>query len=329
MKAKNGTVGLILFSLGLVLIFLAGCRKDEPKESLPTDTLPTIRRTLPVQASAVAQRGQVVSIRYTLADNQELFRWNVTETVVGNIRTVDTTIAVGGKFRDTTLLKADTIRKAQEIHFQALNGNVSEQIFQYTVPNVNPFQRVILRATVLDNKRQSAYEDFIITVDVDDRDTLARYFRVLDYTALTPDTVYNYLANNFKSAFNLIAREHVATNNPAAKDIEETTRTEGEFDRRFTSPASAPDSAFVIVSQNDFNFDQLTYATMWQAFNTRRALKTTPTLKVGDVVLVKLMLRHQSLVNFPHYAALRIEQIVTVGGGEDYIVFRYKRSQDL
>lgn len=314
----------------LLLVFMnMGCRKEESRVSLPSDGIPTIRRTAPVQASAVANTGGTVGLRFTMADNEELLRWNMTETIVQNLRMVDTNIIVNGKFRDTTLLKADTVRKAQEIYLQALKGNVSEISYNYRVPfGIQPFQRVLLQATVSDIKKQTASELFVITIDVPDKDTLRNFFTILDYSQLAPDTIYNGVAGNFKSAFNLIAREHVFTNNPAAKDIEEITTNLGEFKMQFSSPASAPDSALVIISSADFNFDQLTYATMWQAYYTRRALKQTPVLKAGDIVIVKLMLRHQSLVQFSHFAAIRIEQIVNVGGGQDYITFRYKRSQD-
>ncbi|MEM7040960.1 MAG: hypothetical protein AAF570_28610, partial [Bacteroidota bacterium] len=62
------------------------------------------------------------------------------------------------------------------------------------------------------------------------------------------------------------------------------------------------DSVLVSTNTSMFNFDELTYETMWEAYVTSNKIGAqTEPLGVGDVVILKMP-------NLPHFAAIHIKE---------------------
>lgn len=307
----------------LLLAAVVGCREDDPFELPPPDGAPAVRRVAPAVSSSLNSAGDVVSFSFSFSDNEQLARWTLLERRLTNLRYLDTTLVVSGVPRDTALLRADTVYAGVAAD-ETLSGNEVTKAFSYTVPVGDPLMRVELLATVFDNKGASDSTLYVLTVDFERTDSLAQHFEILSYTG---DTLYNGLSAVGPNAFNLVAR--APASNVAARDIEETTTTVGAFSMALRSPNTAPNDVFVVVKPAEFNYDSLTYAILRQTFLSRIPSATTGQLQVGDVVILQMSLVHEGYNNWNHFAAIRIREIVAVGNNQDYIVFDYKRSDEL
>ena len=281
----------------LLFIGLFACKRPTtPSEPLPENTPPSITRIQPSTIGYSDTVGATVTLEYLLADNEALKGWKLKE-----IRPKDTLLAM-----DTSLYPKKQVYKQ----------------YRYTIPNYDTLTRIRLRAWVYVHENLMDSTDYEIIVDFP-RDT-TQPFALLSYTN---DTIYNRLSTTGKWAFNLLLRTNI-TGNDAARDIKEVTAQSGTFAKRFTSPNNNYQPVFVVFNDRQLNWNQLTYNVIHQSFSIATPQDTTPPLKVGDIVLIRLAYREPCCPNDPQYAAIYIRQIVDDGNAsdEDYMVFDYKRS---
>ena len=328
---------LIALSEICTLLIASGCTKEEPIEELPVDGYPFIQRIYPNQPNGVIGRApQEANITFLVGDNEELASLKIYESAIVGAHYIDTTIQVGSIFRDTTILVGDTVLKKRIIKDEKIKGNSLQYNLKYQVPeDIVPFARVILTATVADVKNQTRSASYILSFDpsygtIED-DSLGKFFNLLSYQN---DTIFNAktaLAIGLKkTSFNLIARQHATGESVAAQDIAEITVSADAFKAAFSSPAQGLEPSLAVMKPTILNYDLLTYSILHRAYLTSTPKLTTSELSPGDIVLVKLSLKHKTLKQYNHYAAVRINRIVRDSRktGEDFIIFDYKRSQD-
>ncbi|MDW8333058.1 MAG: hypothetical protein RMM53_02460, partial [Bacteroidia bacterium] len=236
--------------------------------------------------------------------------------ILTNVRYYDDQIVVNGQVRDTVLIAGDLVGRTMLVD-KNISGNSLRETLSYVVPNREPMTRIELLFRVEDNKGQKDSSLFVVTVDFERVDTLARYFSMLSYQN---DTIYNQLAGGNLGAFNLIARRRAT--NIAAQDIRETTQISGQFDQAFVSPNNYGAAVMVVVREQEFNYNQATYSTMRQAFLARVPVARTPKLRPGDIVILRLTELNLKYQNWNHFAAIRIKEVKTTASDD------YKRSQD-
>jgi len=321
----------------LAALALAGawsCRESVPDDAPPPETPPVVRRLAPRDPSLLVRPGQQVVFHCFVGDNQQLAAWSVSALRLENFRYVDTTLANrDGSTRDTVIGRADTVGR-ELLLTQGLSGNSREVSYAYTVPDWPVFTRIELWATVEDRAGLRDSTSLALVIDFERTDTLAEYFSILSYESDTlwaayADTAQN--ADTTRSAFNLIARRYPPALNAAAQDVAEASDSllGADFLPALRSPNNGFDSVFVVLTPALFNYDQLTYATMRQAWETHLQRPRASGFAVGDVVILRLRLRHRSYRDYHHFAALRVAEI---NGGPDstahWLRFDYKRSQD-
>jgi hypothetical protein len=290
---------ILLALAGLAL--LASACSPEKNDPLPINGKPEVRRLSPSQPSVLDTAGATVELSFVLADNEALASWRLVAIINNQV---------------TTLVEED------------ITGTDLRRNYSYTIPTLPRLTQIRIRAYVTDNIGQidstDVLDDLIISVDFI-RDTTQPY-AILSYTN---DTLYNRLSIVPQQGFNLLLRRWVQTNNAAAMDIQETTAAvslDEAFEREFRSPNNAANGntdVFVVLSPAEFNYDQLTYTTMLEAWSANPKSATTGRLNEGDIVIMRLNLE-------PHLAAIRIKQINDNGAldFDDYIVFDYKRSEN-
>jgi hypothetical protein len=308
------------------------CKPDpDPAANPLVDRAPSIRRIAPQQPAALLLPNDGINLSYKVADNEELASVKLYETRLTNVR----------YGQDGAVISADTVQgfRRAEIFTKNLTGNQAIVDYLYTVPSsIQTFTRIEIFAQVFDTKGQSeVFGPFVISVDFARQDPLAEYFSILSYEG---DTIYNNQSVSRASGFNLIGRRRTNPsnfNNVAAKDIQESTMTTGEFKRALISPNNGVQNVFVVLKPNQFNFEQLTYATMLAAFQSNPQTQETAQLEVGDIVILRMALLHQTYQGAfrNHLAAIRIKDFGPIPGqgdpvgDDDFIRFDYKRSQDV
>jgi hypothetical protein len=317
-------------ALSSMVALFSGCEKDEPALSVPSDKKPAIRRIDPQQSNVLAKPGSTVSARFIMADNEELKQWEVLAEVLTNFRTERLLLPVNGRLVDTTIYRADTAR--QVIHLEDLVGNQADMVYEYRVPTLPTFSRIDLKARVYDVKDQQDTSIIRITVDFARPDTFVDNFQILTYERR--DTLFHGLSTeDIRIAYNLQGRSGATPINEGDKDIQEASQDTSTkfFEAAITSPNNSFDpAALVVLSSDVFNYERTTYQTMRQAFIANAPENVTPPLKEGDIVILRMSLRHRNFRNYHHFAAIRIMSVVRDNAEplKSYIVFQYKRSDD-
>lgn len=286
-------------SLALVLaLVVTGCKDgDDPTNEPPVDTPPQITITEPTNGLALLQVGQSLSIHYQLFDNQLLNTYYVSTRI----------ISVNG-----VEVQADTEFPGSR---QALSTTSAERVFSYTVPNVQVFTTIEIRGHAIDNKGREAVVLFRVSV-VPPSDAGSIY-PIQEYTG---DTLWSiYTGHDYY--FDLINRRHgdqFEIPNAVDRHLQEDSPSGGaNFVGVFSSPANFNlDSVLVLTNQTVFNYDSLTYQTIYEAFVTSNQIGTSAGDPIwpGDVILLKLPV-------VPHFAAIRIKEKNATDG---YFVFDYK-----
>ena len=310
------------------LVLAVACREDIPNDAPPPDTAPVIRRLAPRDPSLLVRPGQRITYSCFVGDGQQLARWQVAALRLENYRYRDTT----RNGRDTVVATADTLGR-QVLFTQGVAGTSREVSYTYTVPDWPVFTRIELWASVEDRGGQRDSTPLSLVIDFERTDTLAQFFSILSYRS---DTLWAAYADSIpppdtlRSAFNLIARRYAPRGNDAAQDVAEaSTRVRVPFAPVLRSPNNGFDSVLVVLPPDRFNYDLLTYATLRQAWETHLQRPQATNLQVGDVVLLRLRLRHRSYRDYHHFAALRIAELHTGPDSTDHwLRFDYKRSQD-
>lgn len=320
----------ILMALASMVLFLSSCEKDEPALNVPSDKKPAIRRIDPQQSNILAKPGTSVSARFIMADNEELGQWEILAETLTNFRTEQLRIPVNGRLVDTTIYRADT---ARQLMFQEdINGNQADKTYEFIVPRLPAFSRIDLKARVYDVKDQQDTSIVRITIDFARPDTFVDFFQMLTYERR--DTLFHGLnTDDIRVAYNLQGRSGATPINVGDKDIAEASADTSTnfFEAAITSPNNTIDpAALVTLSSDVFNYDRATYQTMRQAFIANLAETTTPPLKSGDIVILRMSLRHRNYRNYHHFAAIRILSVFNDAADplKSYIVFQYKRSDD-
>lgn len=287
-------------ALALVLaLTVAGCRRDDDltDDEPPLDTPPQITITEPTNGLALLEVGESVSIHYDLFDNELLNTYYVSSRI----------ISVNG-----VEVQADTEIPGTR---QALSTTSAERVFTYTVPNVQVFTTIEIRGHAIDNKNREAVVLFRISViPPADAGTI---YPIQEYTG---DTLWSiYTGHDYY--FDLINRRHgdqFEIPNTVDRHLQENSPSGGaSFIGVFSSPANFNrDSVLVLTNQTVFNYDSLTYQTIYEAFVTSNQIGNSAGGPVwpGDVILLKLPVA-------PHYAAIRIKEKNANNG---YFVFDYK-----
>ncbi len=314
------------YLLALVLLATA-CREQVPDDAPPPDTPPVIRRLAPREPSLLVRPGQSLTFSCFVGDGQQLARWQVAALRLENYRYRDTT----RQGRDTVVATADTLGR-QLLFEQSLSGTSREVSYTYTVPEWPVFTRIELWASIEDRAGQRDSTPLSLIIDFERTDTLAQFFSMLSYRSDTLWAAYADTAqtDSLRSAFNLIARRHAPRGNTAAQDVaESSSRMQGPFVPVLRSPNNGADSVLVVLPADRFNYERLTYAILRQAWETHLQRTRVSGLQVGDVILLRLRLRHRTYRNYHHFAALRVAEIHTGTDSTDHwLRFDYKRSQD-
>jgi hypothetical protein len=149
---------------------------------------------------------------------------------------------------------------------------------------------------------------------------------MLDYTR--PDTIYSGVHSNpARSGFSLIQRAQAVGN--ADTDLQEISSVPGAFQARLRSVNNNNAPVFLVFKSDVFSYPAANWCSIYQAFLTHTAVAVTPTLEVGDIVLVDLALVDPITPEKPHYAILRIVNVEDNPGNDaDRIVFTYKRTNN-
>lgn len=300
MKQNRFTELLSVFALVAVLA-LTGCdpdRNDEP-DVPPADAFPVVTLVSPSTGYALAKKGETVSMEFEIHDNELLAEWDATEKW----------IAVTGQ----TVLAETPING----EFSVLSSNSETRTINYMVPQgVQVYTTIEIRAKVKDNKGQSAMALFKINV-IPEVDTTTAY-EIQEYQgdtiwSITTGDNYNY------DIINRMAGDDAEIAGPNRYLRESSMPPAIEYKLR--SPIwNTTDSVLVTTNTGLFNFDELTYETMWEAYVTSNRIgDETDMLNVGDVVILKMP-------NLPHYAAFVIRE--RNPGGCGCLVFDYKYSYE-
>ena len=290
MKGLNFKPLALLVSLSALLLW-TGCNTDNPP-IIPDDSDPTVTLISPTRSYDLAYRGDDVSVTFRLDDNESLRSYWVQETwtsVLGTVYHKDHAVLLGP---------------------EDVSGNHFALTVDYTVPItiVQDYTTITLDVYATDNKDKVAMSTFEISVLPEPGTTSD--FKIQEYEEC--DTIYSQLTgSNFY--FSLINRSNVV-DIAADRDLGEASTT--GFDAVLEAPnQGGVDSVFVVTNAGDFNYDELTWETTWQAFVTSNNIgMTTPPLSAGDIVILKMF-------NAPHFAVLRIKEIQSLGG---LIIFQYK-----
>lgn len=284
-----------LLLIGLLGIWILGCKKTETTQEVPPpDSPPSIVRLLPTEPSVTDTPNAKVFLQYGLSDKEALLFWTLRE-----ISPNDTLLVIDSLFPLVSTTRAYT----------------------YTIPNYDSLTEITIRAWVYDNKLQVDSTDYKIIVDFV-RTPPQEPYSILTYYN---DTIYSGLSATGKWAFDLLLRTNV-TSSTASRDIKEISNTPGQFLRRFVSPNNGNGKVMVVLNDQTLHWDSLTYTKIDKAYRSGTPVDTTTTLQVGDIVLLKMKYQEPG-TNDPQYAAIYVRSIVDdPNSDEDYIIFDYKRT---
>ena len=295
---------IYLLALILCMMFLGACtRYGLPGDPLPTDERPSIALLSPTNNNLLLQQGTTVGLTFKLNDNEALrvFR------VVGRVFNQQDSI-MGANF-----IVVDSV----------ISGKTRTMTLNYTMPLGLPqYYKVKLTAFAIDSK--GAFSSSIVTANVvfgppfpPPYATEGPYNNARIYSKLASNGKWNY-----RFSGGLAASQCYTTNIPG-QDIAETSTVASGFIRQLRSPNNFNnDSIFVVTDATRFNFDDATYTTIWQAYFSDPSPDTgTPTLNVGDIVVVRLA----NNTPVQHYALMRIKAVNDDSGdANDYMDFDFK-----
>lgn len=293
---------LVPLALVAVMIGFSGCERDPDGviEDPPIDSDPQITLLSPEQGYALVENGQSVSINWECQDNELLNAFWVT-TKVFNSSGVEI-------FPETEVPGT----------YQVLSTNSITKAYTYQAPQSYPWYTTIeVRGYAMDNKGKQDVSLFKVNI-VPPQDSSTQYL-IQEYP--DGDTIYSVLtgSNYWFDIYNRISGDPNTTPSFPMANAHIGELSTGTFQGIIGSPASTPpmDSVVVWTNTSAFNYDELTYETVWQAFVTSNQIGTTAgPLAADDIVIIKLL-------NTPHYAIIRVKEKNVAGG---YLVFEYKYS---
>lgn len=286
----------------VALLFFTACdpEKDDVKTDPPVDGDPQVTLLEPASGYALARKGETVNIKFEIHDNELLNQWEATESWKS---------VSGVTYQPETRIPGQ---------FAALSTKNAVRTISYTVPNTPALQvytTITICAYATDNKGKRATACFRVNVIPDDNSSTN--YSIQAYVD-NRDTVWS-ITTGEKYAYDLINRRYGDnTTMPIPNQYIREASVPPAIDFVFTSPIwGNTDSVLVTTNASMFNFDELTYETMWEAFVTSNRIgrKTSP-LVPGDVIILRMP-------NLPHFAAIRVNGTSVADGR---MTFDYKYS---
>ncbi len=312
-----------LTSLGvsgiLISLILVSCKPEpEPVDLLPVDMGPGIAVIQPTSTRVFHEAGENGSVTLRLADNEELALLRIIPEVYN---------------------QNDQLVSTEANIDIPVSGRTQDYVYQYTVPNLDPFYKVRYTCHIIDLAGQSAATTFWISVMPGESDPPV--YETLSYEN---DTLYNSLQGSLY-AFNFAGRQILPAEgqDPSTielqMDIAEASTGQVFWQPQLISPNNTrrgnDSTVFVVTDAAHFNFDAANYNTIFRAFFSDPAPSATapPTehpiasknkagLEVGDIVIVKLI-----QTPMPQFAVMYIKELVDDGPGvavSDQMIFDYK-----
>lgn len=298
MHRKNSLVSQVLALVALLSFTACDPEKDDIKTDPPVDGNPQVTLLSPASGYALARKGETVTIKFEIHDNELLNQWEATESWKS---------VSGVTYQPETRIAGQ---------FAAISTTNAIRTISYTVPNTPALQvytTITVSAYATDNKGKRAVGKFRINVIPDDNSSTN--YAIQSYAG---DTVWS-ITTGTNYAFDLINRRYGDnTTLPVPNQYIREASVPPAIDFVFTSPIwGSTDSVLVTTNASMFNFDELTYETMWEAYVTSNRIgrKTDP-LTVGDVIILKMP-------NLPHFAAIRVNGLSVADGR---MTFDYKYS---
>jgi hypothetical protein len=299
MMVRRFSFGFLAFALVAAMLF-TGCdpEKDDVNTDPPVDSDPLVTLLSPVSGYALVKKGESISISFEIHDNELLTTWEATDQY---------TSVSGVVYQPETRITGQ---------YAAISTQNQVRTIQYTVPDlpsVQVYSTIDIRAYATDNKGKRAIAKFRINVLPNDSSATA--YSIQEYTTsaslFTQSSGGNYTFDliNFTSGTN----SSMPVPNMYLREVSVAPNNDFVFE----SPIwGATDSVLVTTNQSVFNYDDLTYETMWQAFVTSNRIgRLTDPLQLGDIVILKLP-------NLPHYAAIKVQGI-SPSTGEMTFVYKY------
>ncbi len=290
--------------LFLSLMVFCACERTQFLPSLSDDDGPAITLTSPSTNSSLARPGEKISASIQAVDDLQLTIFRLNLKVLnesGNV--VETSTPVQQEI-------------ATQSFSYSLNETVSDQAASY---------QLVYTFEVIDSKGATASVDFSVGV-LPPKEIPP--FRLLSFS----DQRLNSKQANTGFALNFTSRSTYPppTNTPLNRDIEEDSPSNpnGTFSPQLTSPNNATagqDSVFVMTDASSFNFDEASWLSLSQAyFSSSDFLNRTPTLSVGDLIIVRL-----TKAPATQFTMIKITEIVDgAGTANDYMMFDYKVSSE-
>ena len=293
--------------MALVAVFQGGCQPDEEIELLPEDRSPAITLISPSNSSLLKEVDESFTVTVQLADNEALKLLRITAEIFDQ---QDQQIGTSFLVRD----------------IEVSGTNVTLDLTEKVPQGALPFYKVKYTIHAIDSKGEFSSAFFWVSVLPQPADPA-----IYEVRSYTRDSIFNSEAP-FSRGFNFTNREplpnQVRQGTDLDYDIREISRTAKLlYKPRLSSPSNDffnQDSIFVITSASRFNYDAATYETIFNAFfSDPNPAVTTPELKVGDLVIVRLTKAPK-----PQFAVMNIRAIKDDGGGtfniRDVVVFDYK-----
>ena len=293
---QNRILYVVALCLAGVMIIASGCKPDPEPDPIPEDGDPRITIMNPTSGYSLDTIGAPISIQYRLDDNEFLTEFRIAE------RWLD---PMGNEVLPETQIYSQNLSESNWV--TTFNA--------YTVPQVQLYSRIELIAYAVDSKGK--VDRAVFTINVIPVPSDAPEFLVEEYP--DGDTIWTGTNTAGKFYFDFVNRTNDVTN-PNRRDIGEASVS--GFQKILNSPNNGPaDSVIVVTNSSLFNYDQMTYQSAWEAFVTNpNQLTETPTLSVGDIVIIK------SPPTTPHLVAMRIKEIEP--NTFPYMVFEYKRTYE-
>ena len=264
------TQSLVLLVITGVMIFFAGCKKDDPDIIFPPDGDPSIILVSPTQSHTLARMGESVSITFRMDDNEQLNSFKVSETW--------TSVQGQAYIRINSPVMPDKV----------ISGTNRLETITYTVPTtqIQNYSVITLTASAVDSRGKSVSTQFRISVIPAPGTGGGASVQVQSY--LSGDTIWSILNGTGGNYFSILQR----ANDPANqfyRDLGEIS-VNPIFSGELNAPNQAgADSIFVVTDPSRFNFEDLTWETTWEHFVTSAAItdRTGP-LVTGDIVILKM-----------------------------------------
>ena len=280
---------------------LFSCERTQYLPSLSTDEDPVISITDPTTNSTLARPGQQVKVNVLAVDDLALTAFRV------KLKIVDDN---GNIIEESTPVQ-------QELSSLRFNYELAEIVSEQSAST-----QLIYTFEVIDSKGATASVEFSIGVLPQQ---LPPEFRIISFKGQTLNSKPS--GNNYALNFTSRATYPPPANNDLSRDIEENT-TGTTFQAKLISPNNAAlgqDSVFIMTDESRFNFEETTWLSLSQAyFSGGNFLSETPSLKVNDIVIVRL-----TKAPSPQFAVVKVLEVIDEAGStNDRLVFDYKVSSE-